>query len=137
MSYHAVANQYRQTAVSSAVLDADPHRLVALMFTGVRERLQRAAACIDAGNVARKGQAISEASTIIGHLSASLNLEAGGEIAENLLALYEYMQRRMLEANLHNDAAALVECDGLIGDIQSAWSAIAPEPAGMAGGRDA
>jgi flagellar protein FliS len=137
MTVHAYANQYRQTAVSSAVLDADPHRLVALMFAGLRERLQLAAACIDAGNVARKGQAITEASTIVGHLDGSLNMEAGGEIAQNLSALYDYIQRRLFEANMQNDTAALRECDALIGDIQSAWAAIAPgapaEPARMAG----
>jgi flagellar protein FliS len=136
MSIHAYASQYRQTAVSSAVLDADPHRLVALMFTGLRERLQLAAACIDAGNVARKGQAITEASTIVGHLDGSLNMEAGGEIAQNLSALYDYVQRRLLDANIQNDPAILRECDDLIGDIQSAWAAIAPgsmEPARRAG----
>ncbi|MGY4516898.1 flagellar export chaperone FliS [Lysobacter sp. HA18] len=124
MSYHALASQYRQTAVSSAVLEADPHRLVALMFAGLRERLQLAAACIDAGNIARKGQAISESSTIVGALAGSLNMEAGGEIAQNLLALYDYVQRRLLEANVGNDTAALRECDGLIADIESAWTAI-------------
>jgi flagellar protein FliS len=138
MTVHAYANQYRQTAVSSAVLDADPHRLVALMFAGLRERLQLAAACIDAGNIARKGQAITEASTIVGHLDGSLNMDAGGEIAQNLSALYEYVQRRLVDANLRNDTAALRECDGLIGDIQSAWNAIAPaaqpEPARLAAG---
>ena len=137
MSIHAYANQYRQTAVSSAVLDADPHRLVALMFSGLRERLQLAAACIDAGNVARKGQAISESSTIVGALAGSLNMEAGGEIAQNLLALYDYIQRRLLEANVANDTAALRECDGLIGDIESAWNAIAPGAAPRAAGAGA
>lgn len=134
MTYHALASQYRQTAVTSAVLDADPHRLVALMFAGLRERLQLAAACIDAGNVARKGQAISEASTIVGHLAASLNLEAGGEIAQNLLALYDYIQRRLLDANLKSDTAALRECDALVEDIESAWNAIggAVQPSGAA-----
>jgi flagellar protein FliS len=110
------------------VLDADPHRLVALMFNGLRERLQLAGACVDAGNVARKGQAITEASTIVGHLAGSLNMEAGGEIAQNLLALYDYVQRRLLHANVQNDTGALRECDDLIADIQSAWAAIAPAP---------
>ncbi|HEY4581546.1 MAG TPA: flagellar export chaperone FliS [Lysobacter sp.] len=139
MSINAYASQYRQTAVSSAVLDADPHRLVALMFNGLRERLQLAAACVDTGNVARKGQAITEASTIVGHLDGSLNMEAGGEIAQNLSALYDYVQRRLLQANMTNDAAILVECDGLIADIESAWNAIAPgaAPARMAAGAGA
>lgn len=130
MSQHAYASHYRQTAVSSAVLDADPHRLVALMFAGLRERLQLAAACIDAGNIARKGQAISEASTIVGHLHGSLNMDAGGEIAQNLAALYDYIQRRLLDANMRSDTAVLRECDALVADIQSAWDAISPGASG-------
>lgn len=126
MSHRAYATQYRQTAVSSAVLDANPHRLVSLMFAGLRERLQLAAACIEANNVARKGEAISEASTIVGHLSASLNHEAGGEIASNLAALYDYIQRRLLTANMQNDVAALNECASLVADIEGAWNAISP-----------
>ncbi len=127
MSLNAYAKQYRQTAVTSAVIDADPHRLVSLMFAGARERMQLAAACIDAGNTARKGQAITEASAIVGHLDGSLNMEAGGEIAQNLSALYDYVQRRLLEANVGNDTQALRECDGLLADIESAWNAIAPD----------
>lgn len=132
MNVRAYANQYRQTAVTSAVLDADPHRLISLMLAGARERMRRAAACIGSGNVARKGEAILEASTIIGHLDSSLNHEAGGELAGNLSALYEYIQRRLLEANMHNDAQALAECDQLLGDIESAWNAIAPGQAPVA-----
>lgn len=126
MSLNAYASQYRQTAVTSAVLDADPHRLVALMLAGVRKRLQLAAACIQAGQTARKGEAITEASTIVGHLDGSLNHQAGGEIADNLAALYNYIQLRLLDANMNNDPAPLHECDGLLAEIETAWNAIAP-----------
>ena len=129
MNVRAYANQYRQTAVTSAVLDADPHRLISLMLAGARERMRRAAACMASGNLARKGEAILEASTIVGHLDSSLNHEAGGELAGNLSALYEYIQRRLLEANLNNDVGPLTECDGLLADIESAWNAIAPSQA--------
>ncbi|GAB2523923.1 flagellar export chaperone FliS [Lysobacter humi (ex Lee et al. 2017)] len=134
MNVRAYANQYRQTAVSSAVLDADPHRLISLMFAGLRERLRRAAACIEAGNQPRKGEAISEASLIVGHLDGCLNHDAGGDIAGNLAALYDYLQRRLLEANVRNDASILLECDGLVADIESAWNAISPAPAPAADG---
>ena len=134
MNHRAYASQYRQTSVSSAVLDADPHRLIALMFSGLRNRLRLAAACIETGNVARKGEAITEASTIVGHLDGCLNHEAGGEIAANLSALYDYIQRRLLEANMRNDADILRECDSLLADIESAWNAIAPSPAPVADG---
>lgn len=133
MSLNAYATQYRQTSVTSAVLDADPHRLVALTFEGIRKRLRLAIACIDNGNVARKGEAISEASALIGHLDGSLNHEAGGEIADNLSALYHYLQRRLVDANFANDTGILAECDGLVAELEGAWNAIGPTAARGAG----
>lgn len=127
MNARASAQHYRQTSVSSAVLDASPHRLVALMLAGLRERLNLASACMEIGDIPRKGQAISEASMIIGQLDGSLDHKAGGDIAAGLAALYNYAQRRLLEANLHNDLAKLQEVDGLVADIESAWLAIAPD----------
>jgi len=127
MSARVFAQHYRQTAVSSAVLDATPHRLVTLMLAGVRERLRLAAACMDKGDIPRKGQAIGEATMIIGELDGSLDHKAGGDIAAGLAALYEYSQRRLFEANARNDAAALMEVDALFADIEAAWQAIDPE----------
>lgn len=126
MNARASAQHYRQTAVQSAVLEASPHRLVALMLAGIRERLQLALACMEKGDIARKGQAISEASMIIGELDGSLDHKGGGDIAAGLSALYAYAQRRLVEANLHNDPARLQEVDGLIAEIEGAWQAIAP-----------
>lgn len=127
-----LANQYRQTGLTSAVLDADPHRLIALMLAGARERARLAIACLERGDLPRKGQAISDASTIIGGLNGALDLDAGGEIASGLQSLYDYAQRRLLEANVNNDARPLLEVDELLGDIEGAWHAIAP--AARAGG---
>lgn len=127
MSARAFAQHYRQTAVHSAVLDANPHRLVALMLAGVRERLRLAVACMEVGDVPRKGQAISEAVMIIGELDGSLDHKAGGDIAAGLAALYEYSQRRLFEANARNDAAAVLEVDALFADIEAAWQAIDPD----------
>lgn len=127
MSARVFAQHYRQTAVSSAVLDASPHRLVTLMLAGVRERLRLAAACIDKGDIPRKGQAISEASMIIGELDGSLDHKAGGDIAAGLAALYEYSQRRLFEANARNDSSGVMEVDALFADIEAAWQAIDPE----------
>lgn len=125
----AFAKQYRQTGVSSAVLDASPHQLIALMLAGARERARLAIACLDRGDLPRKAQAITDASAIIDGLNGALNLEAGGEIAGGLQALYDYAQHRLLVANVDNDAAPLQEVDELLGDIESAWRAIAPDPA--------
>lgn len=120
------ANQYRQTNVNSAVLDATPHQLVALMLAGARARARLAIACLERGDLPRKAKAISDASAIIGGLNGALDLKAGGDIADGLQRLYDYAQRRLLDANIGNDSAPLIEIEDLLGEIETAWSAIAP-----------
>jgi len=121
------AEQYRKVGVSTRVDDADPHKLVALLLEGASERIRRAEACLASGDQALKGKSIGEACAIIGHLNGSLDHEAGGEIAGNLSALYDYVVHRLTEANLNNDAAGLQESLALMGEIESAWNAIPSE----------
>ncbi len=121
------AEQYRKVGVSTKVVDADPHKLVALLFEGAGERIRRAEAFLAQGDQAMKGKAIGEACAIIGHLNGSLDHEAGGEIAGNLSALYDYVIQRLTEANLNNDVLALQESLSLMGEIESAWNAIPPD----------
>lgn len=126
------AEQYRKVGVSTSVTDADPHKLVALLFAGACQRIRLAQACMAQGDQARKGKAIGEACAIVGHLNGSLDHEAGGEIAGNLSALYDYVIQRLTEANLHNDEGGLVEALALLGEIDSAWNAIPVEQRGIA-----
>ena len=118
------ADQYREVGVSSRVADADPHKLVALLFEGASERIRRAEAFLAQGDQAMKGKAIGEACAIIGHLNGSLDHEAGGEIAGNLSALYDFVIQRLTEANLNNDTGALHDSLAVMGEIESAWNAI-------------
>ena len=67
----------------------------------------------------------------------SLDLEAGGELAERLFALYDYMTVRLLHANLHNDTAAIEEVTRLLGELRSAWEEIAADPAVVSANRAA
>ena len=127
MSLQSYAAQYRNTGLSSAVMEADPHRLVALLLSGACERLRLAEACVVRGDLARKGKAIGEVCAIIGHLNGSLDHEAGGEIAGNLSALYDFVIQRLTEANLNNDANALRESLSVMSDIEAAWNAIPGE----------
>lgn len=130
MNARRLADQYRRTGVASAALEANPHRLIALMLAGARERARLAAACLQRGDLPRKSQAIGDASAIIGGLSGALDMEAGGAVADGLAALYDYAQRRLVAANADNDPAPLLEVDDLLGDIESAWLAIAPQAGG-------
>jgi flagellar protein FliS len=114
-------------------MGASPHRLIVLLYQGARQAIAQARMHLQQGNVADRGMAISKAIRIIeSGLQQSLNLEVGGEIAGRLNALYSYMTRRLLEANIKQSETMLVEVDGLLATLEEAWLGIAPEIARMA-----
>lgn len=118
---------YEQVSLSTSIESADPHRLILLLFEGATAALNSAKFLMQDGNIPGKGAAISKAIDIITNgLQASLDLEQGGELAERLAALYEYMSSRLLWANMKNDVHALDEVLMLLGEIHDAWKQIAP-----------
>ena len=130
---HAGANAYARVGVETGVMGASPHRLIVLLYQGARQAIAQARMYLQQGNVPDRGMAISKATRIIeSGLQQSLNLEVGGETAERLNALYSYMARRLLEANIKQSEAMLVEVDGLLATLEEAWIGIAPEIARMA-----
>lgn len=119
---------YEQVSLSTSIESADPHRLILLLFEGATAALNSAKFSMQDGNIPAKGTALSKAIDIITNgLQASLNAEQGGELAERLAALYEYMSARLLWANMKNDMAAVDEVLALLGEIHDAWRQIAPD----------
>ncbi|QIK38181.1 flagellar export chaperone FliS [Caldichromatium japonicum] len=117
-------NQYRQAGAIAEITVADPHRLTQMLFEGALERIAVARGAIAQGNLALKAKKITQAMDIIGELRGSLNLAEGGELAANLDALYDYMQRRLLTGNARNDPQPLEEIAGLLREIKAGWDAI-------------
>lgn len=129
------ANAYAKVGVETGVASASPHKLIVMLFEGALTAISSASALMAAGDVAGKGQAISKAISIIDSgLRASLDKNAGGDIAQNLDALYEYMSMRLLLANVKNDASMLQEVQGLLLELKGAWEAIG-QTQGQAGER--
>ncbi len=118
---------YRSVSAHGVVADGDPHSLVLTLFDAILGRLTAARGCIEKGEVARKASLLHSSVTLLAELRGSLDLGSGGSLAHNLSDLYEYMTRRLIHANLNNDAGAVAEVLGLLGEIRSAWAAIAPE----------
>ncbi len=113
---------YRRMDLESDVLGADPHRLIVLLFDGAESALNRAQACLAARDISGKSEALVKAIEIINDgLAASLNVEAGGELASNLKALYDYMVSRLIHANIHLDPVAVSEVQKLLAEISGAW----------------
>src|SRR5699024_6326003 len=111
-----------------------PHQLVRMLMEGGLERLARAKGAMERGEVVEKGELIGKAIGIIGGLQGSLNAEVGGEIAANLDSLYDYMQQRLLHANLKNDVAAIDEVANLLRELKQAWDAMPVEARGGSAG---
>src|SRR5690625_1418903 len=126
------AQMYQQVGVSSAAY-ADQHQLVQMLMEGALDRLARAKGAIERGAGVEKGELLGKAISIIGGLQGSLNAAAGGEIAANLDALYDYMQQRLLQANLKNDSAAIDEVVSLLRELKEAWDAMPAEARSGAG----
>jgi len=116
---------YRRVGVETGVEAADSHKLILLLFEGARLAVAEAKLHMQRNQIAAKGEAISKAIMIIDHgLKASLDVEAGGEMAEKLYALYDYMTSRLLIANLRNELKALEEVGRLLAELHGAWEAI-------------
>ncbi|HDS1211061.1 TPA: flagellar export chaperone FliS [Shewanella algae] len=115
---------YRKVSLESEISVASPHRIIQLMFNGALERIAQSRYAIEQGDQSSKGIFINKAIGIITGLSNSLNMEAGGEIATNLSNLYDFMLRRITEANLNNDVQALDDVAAVLRDIKEAWDAI-------------
>lgn len=131
MNVRTGSNAYAAVSVESGVLAADPHKLIAMLYQGALLAIANAKNSILRKDIAAKGKAISHAMLIIDEgLKASLDKNVGGELAQNLDALYGYMCTRLLSANINNDVTALDEVSRLLDELKGAWDAIRTPTAG-------
>jgi flagellar protein FliS len=116
---------YAQVGVETGVASADPHKLILMLYDGTLAAICAARLAISRSEIAAKGAAISKAIAIIdGGLKASLDVEAGGVLAERLAGLYDYMLTRLIAANLRNDTKILDEVQRLLDELRGAWAQI-------------
>jgi flagellar secretion chaperone FliS len=113
--------QYESVERFSSVAGADKLRLIQLMMQGAKDRIARAKGHLQRGETGKKGEQIGRAIQLIDGLRASLDREAGAELVDNLERLYDYMMRKLLEANLKDDSKLLDEVSGLLGEVKDGW----------------
>ncbi len=124
-SPNAMLKEYSAIGVQTGIEDANEHRLVLMLMNGSLDKITTAKGCLLRSDRAGKAQNISWAVAIIDGLRDSLNIEAGGQIAENLDSLYEYMTHRLAEANINDDELILDEVHKLMFQIKNGWEGIA------------
>lgn len=119
--------QYQQMGAHGGVMDASPHRLIQMLLDGAIARILTAKGHMKQNNLAKKGESISSAISIVDGLRNSLDMKKGGEISKNLDALYEYINTVLLKANMNNDINLLNEAGKLLSEIKLGWDAIEPQ----------
>lgn len=124
MNSYSAVQHYSSVKVHSSIETASPHRLIQMLFEGALERIAQAKGAMVQNQIARKGELIGKAVAIVGGLQGSLNDTEGGALAANLDGLYDYIIRRLTQANYENNAEYLDECGRLLGEIKTAWDAI-------------
>jgi len=118
------ANTYANVGLETGVVAASPHQLITMLYEGAELAVRMAIKHIQEGNLLKKSAAISQASAIILEgLRAALDPQ-GGEIAQQLDALYDYMIKRLMLGHIKNETAPLEEVLGLLQELRGAWQAI-------------
>jgi len=111
------ASAYKTTEINTA----DRVRIISLMYDGAVNFINLAKERLLEGDLSGKGLYTGKATAVIGELSSSLDMEAGGEIARNLKMLYDYILDRLLFANLHNNQAGYDEAIRVINILREGW----------------
>ena len=100
-------------------------RLVVMLYDGAIKFINQAATALAENDIPTKGTNIAKAMDIINELDGVLDMEAGGEVAQNLRNLYAFMRKHLQMAHLSNDVELMKEVASLLGELNEGWKAIA------------
>jgi flagellar secretion chaperone FliS len=110
-----------QESLDAEVLTAEPMELVQMLYRGALGSVGAARRALNAGDIATRSRKISNAIAILNELALSLDHSKDPAFSSNLVELYDYMLRRLIEANVNQIEPPLVEVEGLLGGILAAW----------------
>jgi flagellar protein FliS len=124
------ANQYLRTQVSSS----KPLELVVLLYDGALRWTATASDAMRRGDIPTRRHALSKAMAIVSELQSTLDMERGGPIASNLDDLYKWINSRLLDAIVKQDAKPIDEARRILETLRGAWHTIATAPVGADAG---
>lgn len=113
--------RYRDNAITTQ----SPGHLVVMLVEGAIRFLNKAIDQLEAGNLGEKGDCIIRAVDILVELDLDLDMEAGGEIAQNLRSLYDFMRRHLVLANIKKNPDMIREVISMLEDLNAGWKGIA------------
>lgn len=128
VSQSTTLNAYRSSH-EVEILSSSPIELVRLLYKGALESVEKSRIFLATGKIRERSAVITKAGLILGELTASLDIERGGKLAADLRELYDYMQRRLVQANIDQADPPLAEVQSLITNLYDAWNQIDPPEA--------
>ena len=117
-------NNGHDAYLESRVLSADPVELVNMLYKACTAAVREARHHLAEGRIAERSREINKAYEILVELGSSLDHGRGGDISQRLALLYDYMQRRLLDANMQQSDPPLIEVLGLLSTLSEGWSAV-------------
>jgi flagellar secretion chaperone FliS len=117
----AMNNPY-QSYQQNSVNTASPGELTLMLYNGCLKFIMLGKKAIEAGNTEVKNTNIIKAQTIIRELMVTLNMDA--DVSKDMMSLYDFMNRRLIEANMKNDVSALEEVEGLVTEFRNTWKEV-------------
>ncbi|WP_282172847.1 flagellar export chaperone FliS [Cytobacillus firmus] len=117
----AVSNPY-QSYQQNSVNTASPGELTLMLYNGCLKFIHQAKKAIEEKNIEMKNTNIQKAQSIIQELMVTLNMDI--EVSKNMMSLYDFMNRRLMEANIKNDTSILAEVEGLVTEFRDTWKEV-------------
>jgi flagellar secretion chaperone FliS len=118
MATHNPYQSYQQNSVTTA----SPGELTLMLYNGCLKFILQAKKAIADKNIEAKNTNIQKAQNIIRELMVTLNMDQ--EVSQNMMSLYDYLNRQLIEANLKSDAAILDEVEGLVTEFRDTWKEV-------------
>ncbi|MEK3887974.1 flagellar export chaperone FliS [Bacillus sp. FSL K6-3431] len=112
-------NNPYQAYKTNSVTTASPGELTLMLYNGCLKFINMAKNAVETKNIEAKNTNIQKAQNIISELMVTLNMDLA--VSNNMMSLYDYANRRLIEANIHNDIAMLTEVEELITEFRDTW----------------
>ena len=124
MNALAALSQYGKIKDDTQTMYASPHQLMLMLFDGALEAMSLTIAAIQNKNFELRSKQNTRSITIINGMRECLDMDAGGELADNLYSLYEYMAQELFRASFKNDAETIRNIQTMLKDIRGSWEKI-------------
>ncbi|QXO18287.1 MULTISPECIES: flagellar export chaperone FliS [Vibrio] len=114
-------DSYQQVDLDAQAAAATPHQLVVMLIDGLLDEVERVRGHIQMGRLAAKGTGINKCMNILIGLDSALDLDNGGELAQNLHQLYDFCQVELYQASVNNDVERLGAVESVMENIKQGW----------------